>query len=206
MGEWQLKQVNGSRAGTGKFTAWEGGHREASFAYWPRGVKNPGRASNATLHVMDILPTLAALAGIPLPGDRQYDGIDFSAILTSGGDAPLSPPRATLFHQVGGDLVAARRGRFKAFFQTAAAGGCDQSGPGPKDQVHDPPLIFDLEADPAESTPVVNDTLAAEFKAALAQKLADIGSTFRTESNYSSGGFAWWACCDAENAACQCSL
>jgi arylsulfatase A-like enzyme len=199
-------QVNGSGAGTGKFTAWEGGHREASFAYWPRGVKNPGRVSDTTLHVVDILPTLAALAGVPLPSDRQYDGADFSDILTSGGDAPLSPPRDTLFHQTGSEFVAARRGRFKAFFKTAAAGGCDQSVPVPRDQVHDPPLLFDLEADPAESTPVVNASLAAEFTAALAQKLGDINSTYRTRSNYSGGGDDWWACCNAANAACQCSL
>ena len=56
-----LNQPNGSRAGTGKFTAWEGGHREAGFAYWPRGIANPGRVSNVTLHVTDFLPTLAAL-------------------------------------------------------------------------------------------------------------------------------------------------
>ena len=151
---------------------------------------------------MDVLPTLASLAGVPLPSDRQYDGVDFSAVLTSGSDVPL--PRDFLFHQVNGDLTAARHGRFKAHFATMGAGGC--AGNGVPTQQHDPPLLFDLEADPAESTPVMNATLADMFVAARQAKLADSASTFRTASNYSSGGFAWWACCDATNADCQCAL
>jgi len=199
-----LNQPNGSRAGTGKFTAWEGGHREASFAYWPRGIVSPGRVSHATLHVMDFLPTLAAVAGVALPGDRHYDGVDFSAILTSGGDVPL--PREFLFHQTGSELVAARHGRYKAFFKTAAAGGCLDPSPKVKDEEHDPPLLFDLEADPAESSPIVNATLAQLFVNARAAILADVDSSFKTQSNYSGGEWTWWACCNSANAACQCEL
>ena len=158
--------------------------------------------SGATLHVMDVLPTLAALAGVALPADRSYDGVDFSAVLTSGGDAPLA--RDFLFHQVNGELTAARFGRYKAHWKTMGAGGCGGNG-GPTRQ-HDPPLLFDLEADPAEANPITNATLAAQFDAALQAKLADVAGTYRTESNYSSGGFAWWACCNAANADCQCTL
>ena len=196
-----LNQPNGSRAGTGKFTAWEGGHREAGFAYWPRGIANPGRVSNVTLHVTDFLPTLAALAGVALPADRHYDGVDFSAVLTSGGDVAL--PRDFLFHQVGGEILAARHGRWKAHFKTLAAGGC-RDPHGHPEQEHDPPLLFDLEADEAESTPIVNATLAQLFVDARAAILADVQNSYHTQSNYSDGGWRWWACCNARIAACQC--
>ena len=33
LGKWQ--ETHGGGGGTGKFTLWEGGHREPFFAYWP---------------------------------------------------------------------------------------------------------------------------------------------------------------------------
>jgi arylsulfatase A-like enzyme len=194
-----------AKAGTGKFTQWEGGHREASFAYWPAGIKNPGRVSATTLHVVDVLPTLASLAGVALPADRHYDGVDFSAILTSGGDAPVSPPRDFLFHQVGDRLMAARHKHYQAHWTTLGAAGCDGGGAPQLD--HDPPLVFDLDADPGETTAIDPPPgLVDAFNAARAALQADIANSFHTQSNYSSGGFDWWACCNATNADCQCSL
>ncbi len=91
--------------GTGKFTTWEGGHREASLAWLP-GVVPAGAVSNATMHIVDFFPTIAAFAGLPLPADRAYDGVDQSAVLK--GAALAAPGREVLFHQSDANFTAAR--------------------------------------------------------------------------------------------------
>ena len=80
--------------GTAKFTTWEGGHREAGIAYWP-GTIPAGAVSNATVSTLDFLPTIAALAGIALPTDREFDGVDISSVLLAGANATS---REFLFH------------------------------------------------------------------------------------------------------------
>ncbi|KAJ8037946.1 Arylsulfatase G [Holothuria leucospilota] len=69
-----------------KHTVWEGGHRMPALAYWP-GTIEGGRVSDELVSMMDIYPTIASLAGIDMPGNRIYDGIDISNILL---DKPFS--------------------------------------------------------------------------------------------------------------------
>ena len=214
--------------GTGKFTTWEGGHHEAAIAHWPAGIASPGRTSAAILHIVDILPTFAALAGVTLPSDRHYDGVDFGAVLKGTTD---SVARDFLFHQSDATFTAARHGRYKAHWETVrgkrmvfllraqnlaltftrkqlshakqwSAEGCNEKGtPHVK---HSPPLIFDLLVDPGESTPVTVPGLADAFDAALAALLSDVEGSFKTQSDYSGGGRAFWPCCNATNPACAC--
>ena len=93
-----------------KNTAWEGGTRAASFWYWPAGV-HPGISDALTAHI-DVLPTLAELAGakldsklqqqvegrslVPLLENPQADWSDrylFTHIGRWGGDTPGLPPQ-----------------------------------------------------------------------------------------------------------------
>ena len=62
------------------FTGFEGALRVPFVIRWPDQIK-PGVASDEIVHVMDIFPTLAALAGGKVPDDRQIDGIDVSDFL-----------------------------------------------------------------------------------------------------------------------------
>lgn len=57
------------------FTALEGSLRTPFLIRWP-GKIEAGRESNEIVHVTDILPTFARVAGYDVPNDRQIDGID----------------------------------------------------------------------------------------------------------------------------------
>ena len=57
------------------FTAWEGSLRVPYLMRWP-GKIPAGRGSNEIVHVVDLLPTLAGVAGYQVPGDRIIDGVD----------------------------------------------------------------------------------------------------------------------------------
>jgi len=57
------------------FTAWEGSLRAPFMMRWPDKI-GEGRVSNEIVHVADLLPTLANIAGFELPSDRIIDGID----------------------------------------------------------------------------------------------------------------------------------
>ncbi|MFT5143396.1 MAG: arylsulfatase A [Rhodothermales bacterium] len=55
---------------------YEGGHRVPGIARWPGRVQ-AGTVSDALINGTDFLPTLAELAGVPIPTDRAIDGISF---------------------------------------------------------------------------------------------------------------------------------
>jgi arylsulfatase len=57
------------------FTAWEGSLRAPFLIRWP-GKIPAGKVSNEIVHVVDILPTLANVAGFKMPTDRIIDGVD----------------------------------------------------------------------------------------------------------------------------------
>ncbi|XP_061665332.1 arylsulfatase G-like isoform X3 [Syngnathoides biaculeatus] len=148
-GKWQTKRGGGSA----KTTTWEGGHRVPTVAYWP-GVIPANSTSSALLSGMDIFPTLLSLAGVTPPSDRRYDGIDVTNVLLHGGQTG----HEVLFHPNSGaggrfgDLQAVRTGKYKAFYMTGAAEAC--GGKSGAQELHDPPLIFDLEHDKTEETPL----------------------------------------------------
>lgn len=65
----------------GKGYQWEGGLRVPLFMHYPP-VFEAGRKSEVPITGADIYPTLMALAGQPMPADRQVmDGIDLTAVI-----------------------------------------------------------------------------------------------------------------------------
>ena len=57
------------------FTAWEGSLRVACLIRWPGNIP-AGSVSNEIVHITDLLPTFAQVAGYEVPTDRIIDGID----------------------------------------------------------------------------------------------------------------------------------
>lgn len=148
-GPWLTKNQNGGSAGLlrgGKGSTWDGGMREPTIAWWP-GTIHAGRTTSELASTMDLFATIHALVDIPLPTDRTLDSFDIRPVLL--GQAPS--PRESFFYYRGTKLMAARLGPWKAHFMT-------QEGYGqPQPTVHDPPLLFNLETDPAEQFDVAKD-------------------------------------------------
>ena len=140
-GPWLIFDEHGGSAGLlreGKGSTWEGGMREPAIFWWP-GTIRPAviRDIGSTL---DVVPTVAKLAGAELPGDRRYDGFDLSGVLLEGKPSP----RKEMFFYREGKLFAVRSGPWKAHFRT-------QTGyTEPQPTRHEPPLLFHLEHDPGE--------------------------------------------------------
>jgi arylsulfatase A-like enzyme len=63
----------------GKGSYYDGGLRVPAFAYWP-GKIQPVTSTDALAYAADIFPTLAALAGAPLPA-KPLDGVDLAPVL-----------------------------------------------------------------------------------------------------------------------------
>jgi arylsulfatase A len=148
-GPWLTKDQNGGSAGLlrgGKGSTWEGGMREPTIAWWPDTIP-AGKVSAELASTTDLLATIHALVDIPLPTDRTLDSHDIRPVLLGTGESP----RKSLLYYRGRRLMAARLGPWKAHFMTQA--GYRQ----PKPELHDPPLLFNLDNDPSEKYDLAKD-------------------------------------------------
>jgi len=145
-------------ADTGLGSTWEANLRMPALMRWP-GHIDAATETMKMVSTLDVLPTILSIVGKPIPD--EIDGEDISHILTGSDetsqdidrvlffwrdgftDGPLPPPYGRF------DVVAAKAGRFKAWFWTKSAHyNMDV------EVYHDPPLLFDVLADPAEAFPL----------------------------------------------------
>ena len=167
-GPWLIMKENGGSAGLlrdGKGSTWEGGMREPAIAWWP-GTIPAGRTSAALSSTMDLFATIHGMADIPLPADRTFDSFDLRGVLLGTGPSP----RQSFFYYRGTRLMAARMGPWKAHFLT-------QPGYGPNEPAaHDPPLLYELDRDPAEKHDVAKDhpDVIAAIRQLVAQHEAQV--------------------------------
>ncbi|XP_064446461.1 arylsulfatase A isoform X2 [Mirounga angustirostris] len=110
----------------GKGTTFEGGVREPALAFWPGHIA-PG-VTHELASSLDLLPTLAALTGAPLP-NVTLDGVDLSPLLLGTGKTCTPSPGSV--HS-----------------DTTPDPACHASSPL---TAHEPPLLFDLSEDPGEN-------------------------------------------------------
>ena len=94
----------------GKGTCWDGGVREPFVARWP-GKIPAGKVQNEPAMTIDILPTLAKLAGANLP-KLPIDGKDIWPLMACKPGAK-SPQEAYLFYYHTNELQAIRSGNWK---------------------------------------------------------------------------------------------
>jgi arylsulfatase A-like enzyme len=193
-GPWLIRGLAGGSAGLlrdGKGSTWEGGMREPGIAWWP-GKIPAGKVCHEIATTMDLLPTIAKFAGTEAPKDRVMDGYDIASLLTdpdgtrsytgettvnTGAGAVTTkssshprPNREVFCYYRGTELFAARLGAWKAHFITQPAYGA------PKPEPHDPPLLFNLEADPGESFDVAAEhaDVIEKIKAAVEKHKATL--------------------------------
>jgi arylsulfatase A-like enzyme len=145
-GPWLVKDLAGGSAGPlfeGKGSTWEGGMREPGIAWWPGRIK-AGTTTHELACSMDLFNTCLTLGGAKVPNDRIIDGVSMIPILFGTGPSK----RNTMIYYRGDQLFAIRKGPFKAHFRTAPgypAGGAPMAV-----ENHEPPLLFNLGADPGE--------------------------------------------------------
>ncbi len=101
-----LPITNNAPLRSGKGYPYEGGIREPLIVRWP-GVVRPGSTSDEPVISVDYFPTLCEAAGVPLPTDRDIDGVSLVRHLRSGATQSLR--RDALFwhfpHYRGADVV-----------------------------------------------------------------------------------------------------
>lgn len=158
-----------------KGDVYEGGVRVPFVVSWP-GRLPAGKTYDHPVISLDVFATALALAGVPMPADRVYDGVNLAPYL-SGERADA--PHARLFWRTGGDARwAVREGNWKLVRL--------------KNQ---PDELYDLSSDLSESRslaaekPDVVRRLAAaldEWNGQLA-KPAFLGSSVRNE-DWGAGG------------------
>ncbi len=142
-GPWLIFNDHGGSAGLlrdGKGSTWDGGMREPTIAWWPGKIR-AGSVSHQVASTMDIFATAQRLVGVEPPNDRTVDSFDLSPVLFSNGPSK----RRLLFYYRGYNLMAVRKGPWKAHFMTQAAYGQQ------KPEQHDPPILYHLEHDPSET-------------------------------------------------------
>ncbi len=92
----------------GKYTTMEGGFRIPAIIKW-KGKFVTG-VNDTFLSSMDLLPTLASLAGAEIPKDRVIDGKNITSILKTGKGVS---PHKFVYYYNGINLQAIRKGQWK---------------------------------------------------------------------------------------------
>eukprot|EP01062_Namystynia_karyoxenos_P009373 TRINITY_DN13324_c0_g2_i1.p2 TRINITY_DN13324_c0_g2~~TRINITY_DN13324_c0_g2_i1.p2 ORF type:complete len:559 (+),score=164.65 TRINITY_DN13324_c0_g2_i1:78-1754(+) len=178
-----------------KALIWEGGTRVAGFVHsplLPAAVR--GTVSKELFHITDWLPTLARVAANKPPGSllptQPLDGHDIWDSISKGQPSPRTEVLYNvnpLCHagQAGAPKAALRVGRYKVLsycYEIAGIAGGNQTRPvpAPADASNvDPglkkgPLLYDLEADPAETTNLAQDPKHADTLQSLLRRLAEL--------------------------------
>ncbi|HSI36760.1 MAG: arylsulfatase [Phycisphaerae bacterium] len=141
---------NGGMRGV-KGSTEEGGVRSPLFIRWPGHVR-PGSRIAPIAGAIDLLPTLADLAGIPLAGGKARDGVSLGPLLAAG-----DPTAAVMSGKAWPDRVIVNHwnGKVSARSQTHRL---DATG-----------KLYDMVADPGQTTDVAakEPAVAARLTAAV---------------------------------------
>jgi arylsulfatase A-like enzyme len=97
----------------GKASLYEGGTRVVALASWPGRIK-PGTVADTPIHIVDMFPTLARLAGAPAAKGKPLDGLDVWPALGEGRPSP----REEVVYDIEPFRGAVRQGDWKLVWQT----------------------------------------------------------------------------------------
>jgi len=136
----------------GKGTPYEGGHRVAACVAWDGRIK-AGQRIQEPLHVVDLFPTLAGVAGVSIAPPKQtrpLDGLDVLPVLTSQA---RSPHDAILLHTAPTES-ALRMGDWKLVVRHSENPAGNRGKKAKKKQQPASALVelFNLANDPGEKT------------------------------------------------------
>lgn len=148
-----------------KRTLWEGGIRVPGLVRWP-GKVAAGKVSNEVVHMIDVMPTFLAAAGVEADPAWKLDGKNMLSVWTGKQAAP----ERTLFWEW----------RVEGYYQLAAMRGDLKlviTGKGSK------PELFNVETDPAERR-----SIAFEYEELVKELEKDLMGWLATETEESKWG------------------
>jgi arylsulfatase A-like enzyme len=193
-GPWLSYGNHGGSAGPfreGKGTAFEGGVRVPFVARWPGRIPT-GTVSAVPTMTIDVLPTFAGLAQVPVSKERIIDGHDAWRALSGarGGD-----PHDALYFYWGTELHAVRSGKWKLHlphpYQALETAGAD-GAPGKYVRRELELSLYDLDKDPGESTNIASEQphVVKSLMVFVERARADLGDslTKRTGKNVRPAG------------------
>ena len=111
-GPWLTFKHHGGSAGPlrdGKMSTFEGGQRVPCIM-WAPGRIPAGTECGALASTIDLLPTIAAITGTPLPADRPIDGLDITGLLTGEAETVRNE---FLYYSRNGRIEGIREGDWK---------------------------------------------------------------------------------------------
>lgn len=135
----------------GKGSLDEGGTRAVALANWPGRIK-PGKVDQP-MHVVDMLPTLAARAGASLAGTKPLDGVDVWQTLSRGAPSP----RTEIVYNVEMFRAALRQGDWKLSLRATLPAKVE---------------LYNIAKDPGETTNLAAEN--APLVAALQKRIDDL--------------------------------
>jgi arylsulfatase A-like enzyme len=121
----------------GKGTLYEGGTRVVALANWPGRIES-GSVVDEPIHVVDMFPTLARLAGASLDKTKPLDGVDMWPTLSDG----KSSPREEVVYDIEPFRAAVRKDEWKLVWQVTLPTRVE---------------LFNLAKDPGEKSDVADD-------------------------------------------------
>jgi len=135
----------------GKGATFDGGQREPTILWWPGRIPG-GRVCSEPVTTMDMLPTIARLAGATLP-NHKIDGKDIWPVIA--GEPGAKSPHEAFFYYQGWALEAVRSGKWKLHFPHAyrtLAGRPGGTGgiPAKYEQAKTDLALYDIENDIGE--------------------------------------------------------
>jgi arylsulfatase A len=162
-GPWLSKKHHGGSAlplRAGKGTTYEGGMRVPGVVRWPSRIPK-GVVCDEVVGTIDLLPTIASLAGAKLP-KHPIDGLDVSKLL-SDPNTPSPHREVGYFYYKNGKVEAVRRGKWK--FRPSNKNA----------------ELYDLEADISESKNLAaaHPQVVAELQKLIADYDADLKANSR---------------------------
>ena len=120
----------------GKASLYEGGTRVVALANWPGHIR-PGSVVDQPVHIVDMYPTLAGLAGAPSGKGKPLDGLNVWPTLSEGKPSP----RTEVVYDIEPFRAAVRVGDWKLVWQTTLPSRVE---------------LFNLAQDPSEQTNVAD--------------------------------------------------
>lgn len=130
----------------GKGDIEEGGVRVPMFMHWPDGMANAPAKYDHVVSGLDLYPTFVSLANGTLPAEKELDGKDIMSSVLANTDVRPDEAIFNLNVKTPNNYVLARKGKYKA--RTHGDGTW---------------LLYDLEADIAEATPINDISILKEL-------------------------------------------